>query len=691
MEWLNRNRETVRRYLRLWIPALLIEIFLFNLSSVRTFYAGEGTELTDKISVSSEAVHSAEMHSTEMYGAGNGSYTAAAENFSLSISDLNVEIDNLYINIDFTDSVVPVSIVLTDEGNSSPYGLPAHYLLKEKGRTDSRYVTLHPYGKVKSVKMIFEVMPGESFRINQISINKRKPFAVNPIRMAAIYGILAFAALFRRGSQIHKTAFCAESRRQMMAAGAIMALFFGMTVLAHLSNIELWKEVNDYPVGGQYYQLTDALLDGRFSLDYRVSQGLLALENPYDRNARESVVYRWDTAFYQGKYYCYFGITPVLLLYLPYKLLTGRVIKHYTVNLILSLCNISGSFYLVRQIMKKWGNGKVPFFVWPLLSGLLCFSENFFFLYMRPYFYNIPILAANVLTIWGMGFWVRGMLEEKRKWLYYLAGSACLALVAGCRPQMVLLSVLAIPLFRDEVIHKRRLFGRDALRETLAFCVPYLVTAGFLMYYNYARFGNVFEFGAKYNLTTNDMTRRGFNLDRLGTGLFTFFLQPPGMIASFPYICESIIFDNYMGKTIAEFVFGGIFATNVIAVLNGAVICVRDVLKKYGAWMLAVSSLGLAVILGCVDATVSGMLQRYTADMAFAVLFPACIICCILFAETWGEKKNGYCILSSFAAVAFLMMLVFDFFMVFANTGEFSMEGRNPEVYFYVRSLFSNL
>ena len=128
---------TVNRYLRLLIPALLIEIFLFNLSSVRTFYAGEGAELTDMISVSGEAVPGGE----------SGSYTAAAESFSISMDHLNAEVENIYIDVDFMAPAVPVSIILTDEGNSLPYGLPVHYLLRGRGRTDSRYVTLHPYGK----------------------------------------------------------------------------------------------------------------------------------------------------------------------------------------------------------------------------------------------------------------------------------------------------------------------------------------------------------------------------------------------------------------------------------------------------------------------------------------------------------------------------------------------------------------
>lgn len=682
MKWLNRNRKTLSIYLRLVIPALLIEIFLFNLSSVRTFYAGEGVELTDRISVG-EAVKCAE----------GGQYTAGAEAFTLSVGDIDETVENLYLDIDFMEDAVPVSIILTDEGNSSPYGLPVHYLLRGRGRTDSRYVTLHPYGKVKTIRMVFEVMPGESFRIHQIAVNRRKPFSIKGTRLAAIYGLMAFAVLFRRGSRIHSVAFRAGSKKQMAAAGMVMFTFFGITLLAHCSNIELWREVNDYAVGDQYYRLTDALLKGEFALDYRVSEDLLALENPYDRNAREEagVVYRWDTAFYNGGYYCYFGITPVLLLYLPIRLLTGRLIKHYTVNLLFSLLMIPGSFYLVRQIIKRWGDEKVPFCAWPLLSGLLCFSGNYFFLYMRPYFYNIPITAANALTIWGMGFWIKALSEERRRGPCFLAGSICLALVAGCRPQMALLSLLAVPLFWDTVFQERKLFGRDSRRETLAFCMPYLIVAGFLMYYNYVRFGNIFEFGAKYNLTTNDMTRRGFNLDRLGMGLFTFLFQPPNIIASFPYLCESILFDNYMGKSIVEFVFGGIFMSNVITLINAVTVCVKDTLKKYKVQALVLCSLGLTLLLGCIDTTIAGILQRYTADMVFAALFPACIICCILLAEVWGEKRNSYYVLGSFLAAAFVLMLVCDFFMVFASTGEFNMETGNPEVYFYVRSLFSNL
>ena len=50
-------------------------------------------------------------------------------------------------------------------------------------------------------------------------------------------------------------------------------------------------------------------------------------ENPYDRAARDKagVWYMWDRALYNGKYYSYFGIAPILTVYYPCQLLTGKL------------------------------------------------------------------------------------------------------------------------------------------------------------------------------------------------------------------------------------------------------------------------------------------------------------------------------------------------------------------------------
>ena len=256
---------------------------------------------------------------------------------------------------------------------------------------------------------------------------------------------------------------------------------------------------------------------------------------------------------------------------------------------------------------------------------------------------------------------------------------------------MVLISILAVPIFWNTVIRNRELFSKNSLMETIAICIPYIVVAAFLMYYNYTRFGSVLEFGAKYNMTTNDMTRRGVNLDRLGTGVFTFLFQPPSVISTFPYIREAVISSRYMGKSIIEFVFGGIFMTNLITLLSCLIGFYRDVLKKYRILSIVLTSLGLVVVLSCIDATIAGILQRYTADMVFVALFPACMICCVLLSEFWREKNKSYYMLSGFMVMAFVLMAGFDFFMMFSNTGAMTMEGSNPELYFYIQTFFGNI
>ena len=86
--------------------------------------------------------------------------------------------------------------------------------------------------------------------------------------------------------------------------------------------------------GDMYSQmLTDALLDGRTSLDVELSDALSALDNPYDDTEREAEGlvrdedYILDAAYYQGNYYVYFGVIPALLFFVPFKWMTGMYLS----------------------------------------------------------------------------------------------------------------------------------------------------------------------------------------------------------------------------------------------------------------------------------------------------------------------------------------------------------------------------
>ena len=59
------------------------------------------------------------------------------------------------------------------------------------------------------------------------------------------------------------------------------------------------------------------------------------------------------------------------------------------------------------------------------------------------------------------------------------------------------------------------------------------------MYYNYIRFGSIFEFGASYQMTVNDMLNLKNRFMSIGTGLVCNLFGIPIFMTSFPFIVNN--------------------------------------------------------------------------------------------------------------------------------------------------------
>ena len=159
---------------------------------------------------------------------------------------------------------------------------------------------------------------------------------------------------------------------------------------------------------------------------------------------------------------------------------------------------------------------------------------------------------------------------------------------------------------------------------------PYVVVAVGLLGYNHARFGSLFDFGANYNLTVNDMTKRGMNVGRLAPALFAYFLQPPCASGVFPFIQPAPFDTTYLGQTIKEVTFGGILAClPVLWILPFAPRILRLRMKARSTRtimgvivVLLVSGVAVALL----DAEMAGILQRYYADFGFMFLAAAVLL-----------------------------------------------------------------
>ena len=212
---------------------------------------------------------------------------------------------------------------------------------------------------------------------------------VSCARIVLMGGGVARFRVFRRDSRIWRVPLDFSRRSQRIAIVAVAAvLCVSLFGLGRISGQAEWLErgavyeegVQAVQDGNQYNHLADSFLEGKVELDLPQSNILLSMENPYDTPLRQQLnsaahepIY-WDYAFYQGKYYCYFGALPCLLIFVPYKAITGCDLRtDWAVMLFacaMLIAGISFLYQLARTYFKELSLGAF----WVGIAFLYCSS-----------------------------------------------------------------------------------------------------------------------------------------------------------------------------------------------------------------------------------------------------------------------------------------------------------------------------
>ncbi len=223
---------------------------------------------------------------------------------------------------------------------------------------------------------------------------------------------------------------------------------------------------------------------------------------------------------------------------------------------VLGLLLLAACFGLVGQAVRRWFP-RTTSAAYLLAVAAVVLGSQLYYLLVRPYIYEYAILCGAALLMLGLWLWLSAAntpVEKRGALLVRLAfGSLFVALVAGCRPQMELFAFFGrAHLLAAGTSGKKRLRSRAGAGEAAAFILPVVVVAAGLMWYNAARFGSPFDFGANYNLTGNDMTQRGFNAVRIGPAVFTSLFELPSWQGVFPFLRETDVQTNAVIRTISE-------------------------------------------------------------------------------------------------------------------------------------------
>lgn len=607
------GEESVKKYLVilgiLLAVSLLLELFVFN-------YKWIGS-CANKPEMPDFSVQNAVLDSENIYKSKGGDCYILINDIDRPISylDLNIKVDGSEIN--------NITISAKDEANGEWLDAPSCTLAENIER--SHYIRLHYSGNVSDLRIKFKADKDKNIEIKQLELNPKVPLMFSFGRMLFVWLLLALLFMFRPGSFLYKAKLDIKSRWQtIVLCILVIVIAVGFWPIAKM---DPWCDRN-VTENVQYQKLAEALTKGEVSIGTETDSKMLALENPYDRQVRGNLG-KWDNAYYKGKYYVYFGVAPVILYYLPYYLATGKPLKNSTAVYISCVLAAAAILFMLWQLARKWFKN-ISFGIY-LLTALICIiGGGIIFTVKRPDLYPLPIITACMFATFGLGFWMSAKRENAdgkaflSKWRLAV-GSLFMAAVAASRPQILLTSAFALPIFWNEVFKERRLFSKNSIKETAAVCLPYVIVAVLVMWYNYIRFESPFDFGANYNLTSNDMAKRGFVFGRIGLGLFTYLFQLPQIKAVFPFLNVISVETAYQGLTIHEKFFGGVMATELFLWIGVFTLFSKRIFKDRRIYAMAWLAYVIAVVIVILDTQMAGLLRRYFGDFLWIMYFGAAL------------------------------------------------------------------
>ena len=433
-----------------------------------------------------------------------------------------------------------------------------------------------------------------------------------------------------------------------------------LTILVCVLPMDLFPLWNGEIPGhrNQYELMAEAILDGRIDFAYGDEHTLEGLQNPYDPQERKEagVYYHWDHAYFKGKYYMYFGVVPVFLAFLPYRVVTGTALTTYQATQFFTAVTIAGIF-LLFELLHRLFFPKLPYALRLALSAAFSVM-SVWYASAEPALYCTAITAALALEVWSLYFFSQAVWgDHKENKRIFLAGIGALlgALVFGCRPPIALANILVLPMLY--VFLRQRKFSLKLLGKLALAALPYAIVAAGLMLYNYARFEDPFQFGQAYQLTVADQSNYQFVLDQ--TTLLRIWNQTSANLFGRADIKDTFPYLQH----------GGVFMNFPILLLTGTALTAsaQGVLKKHRLNPLIIGILAAILIISALDIMWTPyLLERYRMDVYFLAGI-ACFIGIGAWLQANSERYRTIMSIVLIVLCAFTVICCFYFFMRTTN------------------------
>lgn len=489
------------------------------------------------------------------------------------LSDINSATKAIKIELEQTK---PVTLV-TGTVEIEDFGIaPNAYTLADSfqmstGKHNTRTLRFESHGDAYKVRLHFN-QTGAPFTLKAVTVNP--PFALHiNFGMWAILFVASSLIFLVYKKKWYLLNYDRHNLAQNIVFWAVCAMLMGFSLYlcfvvyhGHGIRVPFPSDLYDRVNGNPYTEQLKAWKSNSLALLQQPPKELVESANPFSWGQRmdlgsKGVSIPWDVVFHNNHYYCYFGIVPFLLTYLPFNLLFPHAVPSaILVVTIFAVAIILSMFALLREVVEFFAI-RTNYCLFLLSAAAFPFGCLIFYLQSSASLYYMPLLSAilfGILFVYASLKAVRLHATHPRAGyaLFALAGIS-LALQCGSRPNACIPVVAFIaPLFIALLFDAKRSIA-NRVAAASSFLVPAIVGVAGILAYNYLRFKSFFNFGNEEQLTNFDLrfNSKSFDPTKIRDIFLNYFLKPFNISENFPYI--SIPWANNQG-------YGNSFYTHMI-------------------------------------------------------------------------------------------------------------------------------
>lgn len=540
-----RFRKEYHFLIKIITVAAVLELTVFSLPSYRTWtgnYPVKEISFSDvKTECDAETTDSGIVLNTE-------------DEFEGVVSGINIPVSTVEFCVRYTDPRIQnmkVQMDIKDETQAKEYRENITESKIITYRPDSNFVQCDFSGNVSDMRFRMKLAVGEDVVLEKLVLNSPVPFDVQYVRFL----LIVIVSLF-----IYSTACdgvlsgCFKDEKMLCRGAAVIitaaAMLAAFKITSYRMTDRSWYDCFHLTEGNQVTEeLVEAFKSGHVYLGTEPEEFLFTLDNPYDTNERDMFGehYSWDHVLYNGHYYSYYGIAPVILLMLPYNLITGYYCADEFAILVFAFAALCGIARMYMVFVRKWFSDISAGVVIACLF-ILQISCGLWYSVGRADFYEVSLSAGLAFISWAGYFFLRSGVPEKGKISkrYTALSSLFFALAVLSRPTLAVYCICAAAFMlaavpstgSGRILSSGKVLpvGRQTLTYLVCAFVPMAALGIVQMIYNYSRFGSVLDFGIQYSLTINDFTKSQFHFKFCALAIYNYLFNPPVIQSEYPFV-----------------------------------------------------------------------------------------------------------------------------------------------------------